>query len=109
MSFFGDIGDAIGGAFDWGAGAMGGIGAGIWKGMMNRDDDVAKKMMAQQVDAYKKQTELAESEISRKRDEQLAVKRQIDAKQIRALRRNFRPAGFMDASSGSGMSDKLGG
>lgn len=71
--------------------------------------DMARQM-ADQVNIYKQQTELAESEIARKRDEELQQKRMIEEKQIRSLRHSYRPAGFMDVNAGSGeMTDKLGG
>lgn len=66
-----------------------------------------ERLMNDQIAAYKRQTELAESEIARKREEQLAEKRRIEEKQVRSLRRNFRPAGFLDSGS-DGMSNKLG-
>lgn len=78
-------------------------------GMPNADD--RRKQMAginEQVKFYRNQTNIANSEIARARDQQLVEKRRIEEKQIRSLRRNFRPAGFMDSGSDEGMSNKLG-
>jgi len=60
-----------------------------------------------QIGLYKNQSELATNELNRARDEKDAQKRRINEKQIRSLRRNFRPAGFLDNAVGT--SDKLGG
>lgn len=51
------------------------------------------KLVRDQMDAYKKQTAIAEEEIRRKQSEQEAEKRKIDEKQIRGLRNRYRPAG----------------
>jgi len=60
-----------------------------------------------QIGLYKKQSELAQGELARAKDAQDSQKRRIQEKQIRGLRRNFRPAGFLDNAVGT--SDKLGG
>lgn len=78
--------------------------------MSSKQKRAIAQQMADQVNLYKQQTELAESEIARKRDEELQQKRMIQEKQIRSLRHSYRPAGFMDVNAGSGeMTDKLGG
>lgn len=53
-------------------------------------------MVNDQISAYKEQTNLAREQLNRTRDEATAQKRKIDEKQIRSLRRNFRPAGFLN-------------
>lgn len=52
--------------------------------------------IAEQVDAYKQQTELSKQELNATRDQQVAEKRKINEKQIRSLRNKFRPAGFLN-------------
>lgn len=100
MGIFDSLGDALGS---------------VWhavSGTMNEDDKRnARYAMQDQINLYRKQTELSESEIARKRSEEIVEKRRIEEKQIRALRRNFSPGGFLDSGSvGSGapISDKLG-
>jgi len=61
-----------------------------------------------QIDMYKKQTEIASSALASAKNEQDAQKRRIEEKQIRGLRRNFQSSSLLD-NSDSGMSDKLGG
>lgn len=63
-----------------------------------------------QMEAYKEQTRLTQGEIDRAREEKSAEKRRIEEKQIRALRRNFRPAGFLNNAQGpaTGVGNKLG-
>ena len=46
-----------------------------------------------QIKAYKDQTALEQQEIDDAKNQQDALKRQINEKQIRTLRNNFRPAG----------------
>lgn len=65
-----------------------------------------QNIMSEQIKAYREQTAIAKSEIDRKRGEEVIEKRRINEKQIRSLRRNFRPAGFLD--TGSDVSNQLG-
>ena len=67
----------------------------------------AARAMQSQVDAYKKQTELATSEMERVRGEENAEKRRINEKQIRSTRRGHSNAGFLN--NDSGISNTLGG
>lgn len=65
-----------------------------------------------QIKSYKDQTELTRNELARNRDEQVAEKRKINEKQIRSLRRNYRPAGFLNNQAGesvAGTTQNLGG
>jgi predicted XRE-type DNA-binding protein len=102
MSFIGDLWDDIGD-----------IGGSVWHGITGTpseaDKRAARQSMQAQIDFYKQQTEMEQSEIARKQGEQLAEKRRVEEKQIRSLRRNFRPAGFLDTPNGGDVSDKLGG
>lgn len=74
------------------------------------------KLVRDQMEAYKKQTEIAQEEIRRKQSEAEAEKRKIDEKQIRGLRSRFRPASGLlnqakkqDLATESGQPTKLGG
>lgn len=71
------------------------------------DKRAAAEAMRAQVDAYRKQTELAEGEIARKRDEENTQRRRIEEKMIRGKRRGFAPSGFLDNEAG--VSNTLGG
>ena len=71
-----------------------------------------KSELNDQINAYKEQTRIAKEETDRKRGEQAAEKRRINEKQIRTLRRNYRPAGFLNnaASAPTGdLTQNLGG
>lgn len=70
-----------------------------------------QRMIQEQIDAYKEQTEITRQELARKKDEEATEKRRIEEKQIRSLRRNYRGQGFLGgaASDQPGMSAKLGG
>lgn len=65
-----------------------------------------QNMMSEQIKAYREQTRIAKDEIDRKRGEEAIEKRRINEKQIRSLRRNFRPAGFLD--TGADINSQLG-
>lgn len=71
-------------------------------------DDRRKQMAGinEQVKFYRNQTNIANSEVSRAREQQLVEKRRIEEKQIRSLRRNFRPASF--AGGDDDTNNKLG-
>lgn len=77
------------------------------------DRRATNQMLTDQVNAYKEMTEISKKQIAEKKDEQSAEKRKINEKQIRSLRRNYRPQGIMNAGSNpntiGGESDKLGG
>ena len=82
-------------------------------------------LMNDQIQAYRQQSELTRQELDRTRGAEQAQNRLIQEKQIRSLRRNYRPAGIMataeqgtpaqgnlgDSAAGasSGMTNKLGG
>ena len=69
-------------------------------------------MMNDQIKAYKDQSELTRNELNATRGAQDVEKRRIQEKQIRTLRRNYRPAGILGAgntSSEADVSSKLGG
>lgn len=65
-------------------------------------------LIGSQVNAYKKQTEMAEKEIASKRDQQMVEKRRINDKQVKALRHRFAPSGFLDSSDAGDFADTLG-
>lgn len=69
------------------------------------------KAVSDQVKAYQEQTQITRDELSQKKNEVQAQKRRVDEKQIRFLRRNYRPQGFLGSqqSSEPDMSSKLGG
>lgn len=67
-----------------------------------------------QIKAYKEQTNLAKEQLAQKRNEQVAEKRKINEKQIRALRNSYGPAGFLNNAKKDdvvvgGMTQNLGG
>jgi len=67
-----------------------------------------------QINAYNKMSELTQQEINAKKNEEDAVKRQVEEKQIRALRAGHRGIGISpDVQPGptdqTGMTNKLGG
>lgn len=74
------------------------------------DNDDARKLINKQMEEYKKQTELTRSELERTRGEAAAEKRKIQEKQIRSLRRNYRPSGLLGVgeSATPDMSQQLG-
>lgn len=75
------------------------------------DQEDQKRMMNEQIRSYREQTELTRQELARKKDETSAQKRRIEEKQIRSLRRNYRPQKLLGSSTSGdeGMSNKLGG
>ena len=89
----------------------GGLVSDAWHGLTG--SPTAKQMRAQmnlaneQMNLYREQTRIAQEELDRKRDEMAAEKRRVEEKQVRSLRRNFRPAGFLDNQDD--LSNKLGG
>jgi hypothetical protein len=93
---------------------IGGIWSGIkdtFKHLTGQPTDAERRAMNQQMKDYKNQTELTRQELARVKDQQIAEKRRIEEKQIRALRRNYSSQGFLGGSqsSQSDMSPKLGG
>jgi hypothetical protein len=91
------------------------VGTDVWHGISGTPTEDAKrnqaKAMNDQIQAYKEQTELTRSELSRKQGEVAAEKRRVEEKQIRSLRRNRGVSGFLGSGNTvePGMSDKLGG
>jgi uncharacterized protein YpuA (DUF1002 family) len=69
----------------------------------------AKRAANEQMKAYKEQTRVTNEAITEARNSKAAEKRRLDEKQIRRLRHNFRPQGFLDNTAGSAVTDKLGG
>ena len=73
----------------------------------------AKRMVTDQIKAYKEQTELLRAETDRKRGEEASEKRRVEEKQIRSLRRNYRGVntGMLGANPAAtpDMTTKLGG
>ena len=73
----------------------------------------AARAVNDQVKAYKDASEITRAETAAKRGEVVAQKRRVEEKQVRALRRNYRGAGFLGASSpqsnANDMSNQLGG
>lgn len=77
------------------------------------EDRERRSMIADQIKAYKDQTEITNQQLNEAREATSAEKRRIDEKQIRALRRSYRPAttGFLGSGSPAttDMNQKLGG
>lgn len=71
-----------------------------------------KELIAQQMRAYREQTELTRQEIDRVRGEENTEKRRIQEKQIRSLRRSQRAQGIgmlgIGEPAAGDMSNKLG-
>jgi hypothetical protein len=70
------------------------------------------KSMPGQIKSWMEKSELTRKELERTRAEQDYQKRRIQEKQIRMLRRNYRPPGLLgtgDQPVQQGMSEKLGG
>jgi chromatin segregation and condensation protein Rec8/ScpA/Scc1 (kleisin family) len=76
-----------------------------------KDKRTQQTMLADQIKAYKDQTELTRQELNTKRDQVAAEKRRVEEKQIRSLRRNYRAPGFLGGGGASepDMTAKLGG
>lgn len=68
-------------------------------GLFGMGSNNMQDMMADQIADYRRQTELAQSEIARKRGEELVEKRRIEENQIRALRGHFSNSGFLGSGS----------
>jgi hypothetical protein len=88
------------------------MGKGIFDKITGQPSSDEKKLMNEQMKAYKEQTALTKDELNRAKDQQVAEKRRIQEKQIRALRgRSSR--GFLGTTSPEattpGSSAKLGG
>jgi hypothetical protein len=86
--------------------------AGLYNPKKSRREEADQRYMIQdQMKAYKDQAELTRQEIDRKRSEGAAEKRRVEEKQIRGLRRNYRPAGLLGsgASPTSDTTTQLGG
>lgn len=68
----------------------------------------AARMVTDQMNAYKKQTELAQSVTEQARQERLMNKRRLDEKQVAAIRGRFAPSGFLGQSDPGSFPDTLG-
>lgn len=73
----------------------------------------ARYAINDQIKAYKDQTELTKQQLNQTKNEEVAQKRRIEEKQIRALRRNYRSQGAgllgVGAPASQDMSSNLGG
>lgn len=73
----------------------------------------ADRAVAAQMAAYKQQTALTQQQLNNTRNQEIAEKRQVEQKQIRALRGTYRPAGTgllgVGAQPNQDMSSNLGG
>ena len=92
---------------DWFGAVTGGVGPAIFGAKDNEQKRAVAGAMQAQIEAYKKQTELATSEIDRVRGEENAEKRRVNEKQIRSTRRGHSNAGFLN--NDAGISNTLGG
>lgn len=72
------------------------------------DRRAQQEAMNAQIKAYQDQTKILQDEQGRVKAERDEQQRKINEKQIRSMRRQFRPAGFMDEPTVDGTSDKLG-
>jgi hypothetical protein len=89
------------------------LGKGLFDKITGRPDKDQQKLMNEQMKAYKEQSALTRDELNRVKDEQVAEKRRIQEKQIRALRGRSSSRGFLGTTSPEattpGTSTKLGG
>lgn len=105
MSFWDDILGGLG--FDQVEGAVGKM-----FGLPSADEKRRQQqMMQQQIDAYKQQTELTRQQVANAQNAQDAQQRMINEKQIRNLRRSYRPAGILGTGQPAApdVSSQLGG
>jgi len=81
------------------------------RGDIEKEKDLQRKAINEQIKAYKDQTELTRQEVNNKRDQVASEKRRVEEKQVRSLRRNNRAPGFLGGgeSSQPDMTSKLGG
>lgn len=63
------------------------------------------RMVSDQMNAYKKQTELADSMIEQKRQEQLMSRRRLDEKMVKSVRSRFGSSGDSDGFLGTGTAE----
>lgn len=70
-----------------------------------------QRALADQIKAYRDQTEIAKGELATKKSEEIAQKRRVEEKQIRTLRRNYRAQSFLGGltSGQPDMTSTLGG
>lgn len=115
MGIFDDVADFVTAPFKVGKDIVGGVASGA-KGLYNNLTGEtaranAEKIMQEQMKAYREQTELTRKELERTRKETDIQKRRVEEKQIRGLRRNYRPQGLLGVgeSGQQGMSETLGG
>lgn len=72
----------------------------------------AKNAIRDQVDAMRRQTEIAEEQLRAMKDQKDAEKRRMNEKQVRSLRRTYGAGGFLDqpiSVDSTPLSTKLGG
>jgi len=89
------------------------MGKGILDTITGQPSKQEKELMNEQMKAYKEQTALTKEELNRAKDQQVAEKRRIQEKQIRALRGRSSSRGFLGTTSPEAMtpgtSPRLGG
>jgi hypothetical protein len=89
------------------------MGKGIFDTITGQPSSAEKKLMNEQMKAYKEQSEITKNELNRVKGEEVAEKRRIQEKQIRALRGRQSSRGFLGTTSPEattpGTSSKLGG
>jgi len=76
-----------------------------------KDKRAQQQSMNDQIKAYRDQSELAQQQINEAKSSQDIEKRRIQEKQIRSLRRSYRPAGILGqgAPAADDVSNQLGG
>jgi len=80
------------------------------KAFGSKERNRANEIMNDQIKAYREQSEISKKQLDETRNQQEAEKRRINEKQIRSLRRNYRPAGLLGVGSeGEQSATKLGG
>ncbi len=67
-----------------------------------------ERLINAQIAAYKKQTEISESQLAQSREMKLKETKRIQEKQIRSLRRGMSRPGFLDSGAVETTSSKLG-
>jgi hypothetical protein len=108
MSWWTNIRDTVEEPFN----KIGDVAGGVFNKITGRPsaDDVRNQQYAinDQIKAYKDQTALTEKEIGDARAQQDVVKRQINEKQIRSLRNNYRASGGFLNNQGASSQSALG-
>lgn len=75
------------------------LGRKLITGQSQNDIKKQQQLMNDQIKAYQDQSNIARDEMNRAKDSQVAEKRRIQEKQIRALRRNASSRGFLGTSN----------